>query len=339
MTVLEHYLREFQLALGGCDEATRRNLMEEIAGHIEEHVRALQLAGASEEEAMDETVNRFGAAHEIGGQLRAVHGRPSRREALLAAAPPALMALGSGLSLLFFLSRTGLVLGGSTPAWQAWKPDAGVLGAGMLAVLAVTGLVLVGGALVALLRRLPPWAGPWLSAVAAAGFGALTIAGEDAPPLNNALLELAVGLVVLAWILLPLALTAWRDVRSGLLAGLTMGMILAQMLVTNARALPLERFDVALLVLPLGLFQGALLYLVARADPMRRWAWVLLAVLLNVGAVLVGSAVWRDWRVLQGRPDTGFYFAFLSVCPVIAALAISAARWGWGQWRGRLVAG
>jgi hypothetical protein len=73
---------------------------------------------------MNETVDRFGAAREIGSQLRTVHGRVSRRDALLAAIPPVLLALGSGLVLAFYLSRTPLVIGGATPAWQAWEPDA-----------------------------------------------------------------------------------------------------------------------------------------------------------------------------------------------------------------------
>jgi hypothetical protein len=241
--------------------------------------------------------------------------------------------------LLFFISRTPLVIGGTTPAWQAWKPDAVILVAGLGIIMGIVGLILVGGALVGLMRRLPPWAGPWLGVVAAAFLGVWAGVTEEAPPVDNVLLELLLAAILLAWVLLPLVLTAWRDVRSGLLTGLTMSMIFAQMIVTNTRALPLQRFDVALLVLPLGLVQGVLLYLVARSDPVRRWMWAGMALLLNVIAILGASVVWRDWRILHGRPDTSFYFAFLSLFPVAAALTISAARWGWGRWRARLVAG
>lgn len=343
MTTLDAYLREFRATLGGCDEATKRDLLEEVAGHLEERVRALQLAGASEEEAMNETVNKFGTAREVGGQLGAIHGRLSRRDALLAALPVALIGLGVGLILLFWLVRTPLVIGGTTPAWQAWKPEAVILIAGSGIIMGIVGLILVGGALVGLVRRLPPWAGPWLGVVTVAFLGIWAGVTEDAPSVDNALLELLLAAILLAWVLLPLVLTAWRDVRSGLLTGLTMSMIFAQVLVTNARALPMQRFDVALLVLPLGLIQAALLYLVARSDPVRRWMWAVsvaaLALFLNVIAILGASIVWRDWRILHGRPDTSFYFASLSLFPVAAALAISVVRWGWGRWRTRLVAG
>ncbi|MBU1877522.1 MAG: hypothetical protein KJ734_01095, partial [Chloroflexi bacterium] len=81
MITLDGYLIEFQVALGNCDEATKRDLLDEIAGHLEDRVRALQLAGVSEEEAMNKATNQFGAAREIGDRLQAVHGRVSRRDA------------------------------------------------------------------------------------------------------------------------------------------------------------------------------------------------------------------------------------------------------------------
>ena len=341
MTTLDGYLREFRAALGGCDETTKRDLLDEIAGHIEERVRSLQLAGASEEEAMNETVDRFGAAREIGGQLRAVHGRVSRRDALLAAIPPVLLALGSGLVLAFYLSRTPLVIGGATPAWQAWEPDASIIGAGTLIVGALTFLTLAGGALVALVRRLPPWAGTWLGAAAMA-IGWLPVSLGKSAADGNALLESLVALTMLAWVLLPLALTAWQSVRSGLLAGLAMGMVFAQTFMIDARFFPLQRFDVTLLELPLGLAQGALLYLIARGDPLKRWSLAALALLLNAVAIRGVYAIWQDsqaWRYRLDRQDTSLYFVFLSVCPVLAALVISAARWGWGRLQARLVAG
>lgn len=341
MTALDGYLREVRAALGGCDETTKRDLLDEIADHIEERVRALQLAGASEEEAMNETIDRFGTAREIGGQLRAIHGRVSHRDALLAAIPPVLLALGEGLILAFYLSRALLVVGGATPAWQAWKPDAPIIGAGTLIIAVLTLLTLAGGALVALVRRLPPWAGPWLGAAAMTIGGLLVVLGESAAN-GNVLLQLLVALVMLAWVLWPLVLTAWQSVRSGLLAGLTMGMVFAQMLLIDAWAVPLQRFDAALLGLPLGLAQGALLYLIARGDPVKRWSLTVLALLLNAVAVRGVYAVWQDapgWRYRLDRPDTSLYFVFLSVCPVLVALVISAARWGWGRLRARLVAG
>jgi hypothetical protein len=201
------------------------------------------------------------------------------------------------------------------------------------------GLLLTGGALIALARRLPPWAGPWLSTAAAAWAGILVYVMEDPRLLNNDLVELLLVVIMLAVVLLSLVLAGWQGVRSGLLAGLTLGMVFTQSILFNAAATPLQRFDVALLVLPVGLAQGTLLYLVVGSNGVSQWASAVLALLLDIAVIFWTGTLWRDWLARYGWSDDSVFSAFLSVCPVLFALTVSAVRWGWRRWRTRLTAG
>ena len=130
MSSLNLYLAELQACLGDLSPFVRRDVIEELRGHLEDRASSLELQGISGEASMSGAIERFGEAGEVAAALRDVHRRVSWGKVGLAVLPG-----------LFAISTFGL-------AWRTGRLDA--IGLGMCVLLSVAGFIRE--------RQLPVWA-------------------------------------------------------------------------------------------------------------------------------------------------------------------------------------
>ena len=313
MSSLSQYLAELEATLGHLDAATRREIIEEVASHLEEQAHHFQQSGLSEEESMEKAMEALGDPAELGRELKQVHGGATRRDAWLAALPPAIFGLS--ITLLFLLA-IGL------PTRVRYGPGINTALALGIGVLLLATLALAIGGVVATARRLPIWGHAWTGAAAMSILFVLMLASDDRPHLVSPAVD---GLILIALLLMmggALGMAGWRGPLLGGLAGLSTTMIISLVVVFWASAAPFSRLDVALLAGPLGLLYGGLLYGFVIGPPARRAALLAVGGLLCLGTMgSVEYGVFWPWRLNHG--EAGQVWVLLAVC--VALLAFGPA--------------
>jgi hypothetical protein len=301
MDLSRSYLTTMEAALGPLDEARRREIMAEISGHLEDKARRLMLRGHSKEASMEKAVEAFGDPAEVGRELKQVHGGATGRDALLAALPPVLLGLSIGISLLLRAPLSRLVIGG--PTRIHYSP--GIITGGMLVtigVIVLAALILVIGGMVAAARRLPLWGTTWVGTAVMVIVFALMVAAEDLPYLVSPVIDVLIMMALLLLLGAALGAVGWRGPLLGGLAGLSTTMILSLVVVSWASNPPINRLDVGLLVGPLGLVYGGLLYGFVTGRPVRRVALLAIGVAICLGMMAgVEYGVFWQWRVSHGQ--------------------------------------
>jgi hypothetical protein len=291
------YLTTMEAALGPLDEARRREIVAEISGHLEDKARQLMLRGLTEEASMEQAMEALGDPAEVGRELRHVHGGATRRDALLAALPPVLLGLSIGISLLLRAPLSRLVIGG--PTRIHYTP--GVITGGMMVtigVIVLASLILVIGGLVAVAQRLPLWGTTWVGTTVMVIVFALMVVSDDLPYLVSPLIDMLIALALMALLGAALGAVAWRGPLLGGLAGLSTIMILSLVVISWASNPPINRLDVGLLVGPLGLVYGGLLYGFVTGSPARRTALLAVGGFLCLATMFaVEYGVFWQWRV------------------------------------------
>ncbi len=296
-----HYLATIEAALGHLDEARRREIVAEIGGHLEDRAAALQAAGLEKEASMEKAIEALGDPAELGRELKQVHGGVTRREAWLAALPPAIFGLSVTVFLLLAVPLGRLVIGGPTHVRYGANISAAGLAAGVGVVLLAT-LILAAGGAVAAMRRLPAWGYTWTGAAAMAVLFVLAVAGDDRPYLVSPAVDVLILSVLLLTMGAALGAAGWRGPLPGALAGLSTAMILSLVVVSCASAAPFDRLDVALLAGPLGLAYGGLLYGLVTGPPARRATLLALGGLGCLGTMAgVEYSLFWQWRSNHGE--------------------------------------
>lgn len=290
-----------EAALGPLDEARQREIVAEISGHLEDKARQLMLCGLSKEASKEKAMETFGDPAEVGRELKQVHGGATRRDALLAALPPVLLGLSIGISLLLRAPLSQLVIGG--PTRVHYSP--GVITGGMMVTIGLIGLaalILVIGGVVAVTQRLPLWGTTWVGATVMVIVFALTVAADDLPYLVSPLIDVLIVMALMLLLAAALGAAGWRGPLLGGLAGLSTTMILSLVVVSWASNPPINRLDVGLLVGPLGLIYGGLIYGFVTGPPARRVALLAVGGLLCLGTMwgVEYGVVWQ-WRVSHGQ--------------------------------------
>ncbi|MFQ6057365.1 MAG: permease prefix domain 1-containing protein [Anaerolineae bacterium] len=228
MSSLSQYLAELEATLGHMDAATRREIIEEVAGHLKDQAHHFQWSGLSEEESMEKAMEALGDPAELGRELRQVHGGATRRDALLAALPPALFGMSITVFFLLVVPLGRLVIGGPTRVRYGLGISTGGMVVG-IGVLLLAMLILVAGSLVAAAQRLPVWGYTWTGAAVMSILCALVAVADDSPYLVSPAVDvlilialLLLGLLALSsrgfGPLVALARAIWRDWTLGSLA-------------------------------------------------------------------------------------------------------------------------
>jgi hypothetical protein len=306
-----------EAALGPLDEGRRREIVAEISGHLEDKARQLMLRGLTEEASMEKAMEAFGDPAEVGRELKQVHGGATKRDALLAALPPVLLGLSIGISLLLRAPLSRLVIGGPTRIHYTPGNITGEMMVG-IGVIALASLSLVIGGVVATVRRLPLWGTTWVGTTVMVVVFALMVVSDDLPYLVSPLIDVLIMMALLLLLGAALGAAGWRGPFLGGLAGLSTTMILSLVVVSWASNPPFNRLDVGLLVGPLALAYGGLLYGFVTGPPARRAALLAVGGLLCLGTMLgVEYGVFWQWRVSHGQ--TGQPLILLAVGVAILA--------------------
>jgi len=166
---LNLYLQSIREHLG-MDPISEREVIRELADHVEDSCQEMQKAGLSEEEALEKSLTLLGPAKIVAKQIYEAHNRGTWRQALLAAIPH-----------LFFASMFALKIWGGT--------------SGLLIIFAV----IAGIGLYGWCHGKPYWLFPWLSyslfPVVAAGISLLYL------PAVWAWITLALYIPLALWLL------------------------------------------------------------------------------------------------------------------------------------------
>jgi hypothetical protein len=204
MSSLKSYLARLEACLGSLPLNARRDVLEELRGHLEDRAAALQAGGLEKEVSMSAAIERFGEAREIGTALQDVHGQGSWGEVLKGMVPfllqPIFFILGSAIAALDkYLHLTDAVL-----------PIPVLVAVASLALLAFSGafLVVLG---VGWVEGFPRWSYPYGGLVLA--FTSLVVADRlDLWIIFNRYARW-IPLLVMAAIALLLG-RLWRPLRS-----------------------------------------------------------------------------------------------------------------------------
>ena len=171
-----------------------------------------------------------------------------------------------------------------------------------IGVIGLASLTLVIGGVVAVARRLPLWGYTWIGTTVMVVVSALVVAADDLPYLVSPVIDVLIMMALLLLLGAALGGAGRRGPLLGGLAGLSTTMILSTIVVSWASNPPINRLDVGLLVGPLGLVYGGLIYGFVTGPTARRVA------LLAVGgslclAMMVGVeyGIFWQWRVSHGQ--------------------------------------
>lgn len=184
--------------------------------------------------------------------------------------------------------------------------------------MALAALTLVIGGVVAAVRRLPSWGHTWIGTAVMVIVFALMVAADDLSYLVSPVIDVLIMLALLLRLGAALGAVGWRGPLLGGLAGLSTTMILSLVVVSWASNPPINRLDVGLLVGPLGLIYGGLIYGFVAGPPARRAALLAVGGLLCLGTMWgVEYGVFWQWRVSHGQ--TGQPLILLAVGVAILA--------------------
>jgi len=275
---------------------------------------------------MEKAMEALGDPAELGRELKEVHGGATRRDAPLAALPPAIFGLSIAIFLLLPVPLGRLVIGGPTRVRYGAGINNVGLQVGVVVVLLAT-LTLVAGAVLAAARRLPVWGHTWTGAAVMAVLFVLVAAGDDRPYLVSPAGDLLILIVLLLMMGAALGAAGWRGPLLGGLAGLSTTMVLSLGVVSWASAAPFSRLDIALLAGPLGLVYSGLLYSFVTGPPARRTALLAVGGLLCLGVMwgIEYSLFWQ-WRLNHGQAGQVWVLltvgiALLAFGPVVGLVA------------------
>lgn len=325
MDLSRGYVTTMEGALGPLDEARRREIVAEISGHLEDKARRLMLRGLTKEASMKKAIEMFGDPAEVGRELKQVHGGATKRDALLAALPPVLLGLSIGIPLLLRAPLSQLVIGG--PTRVHYTP--GVITGGMMVtigVIVLASLILVIGGVVAVARRLPLWGYTWIGTTVMVIVVALMVAAEDLPNLVSPVIDVLIMMALMLLLAAALGAVGWRGPLMGGLAGLSTIMILSLVVVSWASNPPISRLDVGLLVGPLGLIYGGLIYGFVNGPPARRAAVLAIGGAICLATMLgVEYGVFWQWRVSQDQTGQPLILAAVGLAILAFGPAVGLA--------------
>ena len=228
-----------------------------------------------------------------------------QRDALIASLPPLIFGICIAL--------------GAAIVWKPWYtiPRWRLLTGFVIVML--PGLIVGLGGLWALIKRMPAWGYTW---VGAAGMGLVLfvkmLAEEQADaglPLLSPVLDVVVGVVLLLGIAVLLGVTAWHGWRRAGMVSLGFATVAGMASFSMAMAAPFNRYDLALLAVPVGLAMSALTYLYVRKGDGGRVLAILVFGVMNAVVFFIVSSI---WNLPEGNPSPVIPFLVVLTVALLA---------------------
>jgi hypothetical protein len=298
--MVERLLRFYAFLTGLYPHAFRREFAGEMQAVFRERLASEMDAGRGGlwRAAWEELRDWPGAVlAEYWFALREIYGRgfmslftedkswkiEGRREALLASLPPVLFGVCIAL--------------GALAIWEPWYTIPRWRLMTGFAIMMLPSPVIALGGLIAMFKRLPPWGYTWAGG---AGMGVVlfvkVLAEERADfglPLLSPVLDISLAILLLVGILALVIVTAWRGWRQAGLTSLGFATIAGMSSFSMATAAPFNRYDLALLAMPVGVLMAWLTWLYVRKGDAGRVAAMLGFGILNAAVFLVIADAWN----------------------------------------------
>ncbi len=298
--MVERLLRFYAFLTGLYPHAFRREFADEMQAVLRERLASEMDAGRGGlwRAAWEELRDWPGAVlAEYWFALQEIYGRgfmslftedkswkiEGRREALLASLPPVLFGVCIALGALVIWEPWYTI-----PRWRLMTG---------FAIMMLPSPVIALGGLIAMFKRLPPWGYTWAGG---AGMGVVlfvkVLAEERADfglPLLSPVLDISLAILLLVGILALVIVTAWRGWRQAGLTSLGFATIAGMSSFSMATAAPFNRYDLALLAMPVGVLMAWLTWLYVRKGDAGRVAAILGFGILNAAVFLVIADAWN----------------------------------------------
>ena len=233
----------------------------------------------------------------------------------IAALPP--LIYGTGIAL------PALILQGQHFQIVTWR-----LVLGLLFFILSTAVIILGG-LLAIRKRLPDWGYSWAGAGLMSVVMAVKLIAEERADegftIINPAMDTALALLLVLSCIVLLFFAALRGWQASGLVSIGFVSILTLSIIAATTAAPFNRYDIALLSLPVGILIAAVTYIYGFKDDLTR-------IILLVGLSIVNAAsIWlvdRAWMSGVSR-DSAFWPFFVAVTLALLAGPLAALVLKW----------
>ena len=206
--------------------------------------------------------------------------------------PPILFGLG--------ITLAPIVAGGKWNEIPRWRLYVSVV------VMAAPMAVIAVGGFIALFKRIPDWGYTW---VGVSMIGALLLLKGIAEELDDVgkfiisqVGDLVLGGAIALGILIVLAIVAIRGWQQAGLVSMGMASVLGLSLMQSVSSPPMNRQDLSMLSLPLGMLAALLVYLYVTKKTELKILSLIGMGLLNLALIWVAHTAWLPWMNSRGRP-------------------------------------
>ena len=245
----------------------------------------------------------------------------SKRAAFMNSVPPILFGLG--------ISIAPLIAGGKWNEIPRWRLYASLVG--MLIPMMVIGA----GGLLALIKRIPDWGYTWVGVFMMGIMMAIKTYAEELDDVGRFIIsqvgDLVLAGVVFLGVLTVLFIVALRGWQQAGLMSMGMASVLGLTLLQAVSSPPMNRQDISMLSLPLGLLAGFLLYIYAVNKTPVKILSLLGMGIFNVILIWVAHNAWLTWMLSRNRvspiwPLIVLFSGALLSGPILGCLGIPIRR-------------
>lgn len=205
-----------------------------------------------------------------------------KRDAIIASLPPVIMGFCIALGALVVWEPWYMI-----PRWRLLTG---------FAIIMFPNVAIGLGGLWALFKRIPPWGHTWIGA---AGMDLVlfikTIAEERADeglPLWSPVMDNIIGIVLLIGILAIIVISAWQGWRHAGMVSLGFATMAGMASFSMALAAPFNRYDLALLAIPVGLIMALMIFLFVRKGDAGRAVAILVFGVMNDVVFFIVASIW-----------------------------------------------
>ena len=207
----------------------------------------------------------------------------NRRDAIIASLPPVMIGVDIALGALI--------------VWEPWYTIPRWRLITGFATMMLPGLLIGLGGIWALMKRIPTWSHTWIGATGMGLVLLVKMIAEERADFGLPLISPVMDNVILVLLLLGLAaiigISAWQGWRHAGMVSLGFATMAGMASFSMATAAPFNRYDLALLAIPVGIIMSLLIYLFVRKGDMGRVIAIIVYGSMNAVIFLIVANIWN----------------------------------------------